>query len=197
MNKQTKTMYKVMKIFQRYRERRQEKQRLRDLSNRLRNMKTLERLMATGMLAWNQQRTQLFIAEPLAVVMMKDADSWLGFMHNVTEHAVLEQQQRAWTEYFQREELKAVREALQENPHLSRFDIDRIKRARSEEITQDDMQPPRVQEFDFFIVRDTRDAEGQVIAVGHYQADTEKVELATWDEVRRLMEQAKSNQPNT
>lgn len=187
-------MYNGMKIFQRFRERRQEKQRLRDLSNRLRNVATLETLMAKGMLAWNQQRTQLFIAEPLAVVMMRDADSWLGFMHNVTEHAVLEQQQRAWTEFFQREELKAVREALQENPHLSRFDIDRIKRARRDEITQDDLQPPKVQEFDFFIVRDTRDTQGEVIAVGHYQPATEQVELATWDEVRRLMDEAKAAQ---
>ena len=74
---------------------------------------------------------------------------------------------------------------------LSRDDIDRIRRARRAEIAQGDMSAPKVQPFEFFCVRDTKDKEAQVVFVGHFDPDTDQIDMATWEDVQRLMQSAK------
>ena len=74
---------------------------------------------------------------------------------------------------------------------LSREDIDRIRRARRAEIAQSDMPAPKIQPFEFFCVRDTKDKEAQVVFVGHFDPDTDQIDMATWEDVQRLMQSAK------
>jgi hypothetical protein len=70
---------------------------------------------------------------------------------------------------------------------LSREDIERIRRARRAEIVQTDMEPPVIKEFDFFIIPETTEAHPEPIAVGHYNAQTQEMEMATWEEVKSLL----------
>jgi hypothetical protein len=77
---------------------------------------------------------------------------------------------------------------------LSREDIDRIRRARRAEIAQSDMPAPKVQPFEFFCVRDTKDVQAQVVFVGHFDPDTDQIDMATWEDVQRLMA-VKSDRP--
>lgn len=149
-------------------------------------------MMQTGLLAWNEKTRQLFISEPVAMLMMRDADTWTGFLYAVFEVQQLTLSQKAWNDYIQHEQLKAARAALKENPRLSRFDIERIRRARRDEIALSDMEPPRIDGYEFFIVSETTDVEPQVIVVGHYDAATDRVEMEQWDRVRLLLEQAKA-----
>ena len=95
----------------------------------------------------------------------------------------------------EREQVEATADGKtqkQHSPNLTRNDIDRIRRARRAEIAQSDMKPPRVEGFEFFIIRDTTDAQPDIVAVGHYDPDTEQIEMATWQEVKLLLEQAES-----
>lgn len=197
-----------MNFFQRLRQRREEKRRLRDLNKTASAFATLERLQTSGLLAWDAKQRRVLIAEPLVFIYMSKAETWQAFLQNLYLWTYYTACNEAWEAYMQKEELKAVRVAMaereqvevtadgktqkQHSPNLTRDDIDRIRRARRAEIAQSDMKPPRVEGFEFFIIRDTTDAQPDIVAVGHYDPDTEQIEMATWQEVKLLLEQAES-----
>jgi len=236
-----------MNILQKWRDRRAKKKKLRELATVSSTFATLDRLMASGLLSWQPKTRQMLIAEPLATIFMQTAEKWQSFIQNLYRWTYYQQCQEAWEKFFEREELKAVRDALkndelrmknEESPtgqkaahnaaiqeaappsadgtaeanscapsvasdqrssaslftlhsSLSRDDIDRIRRARRAEIAQSDMPAPKVQPFEFFCVRDTKDKEAQVVFVGHFDPDTDQIDMATWEDVQRLMQSAK------
>ena len=192
-----------MNILQKWRDRRAQKRKLRELTTVSQTFATLDRLMASGLLSWQPKTRQMLIAEPLATIFMQTAEKWQAFIQNLYRWTYYQQCQEAWEKFFEREELKAVRDAMA-NPTpdpspkregggqpLSREDIDRIRRARRAEIAQSDMPAPKIQPFEFFCVRDTKDKEAQVVFVGHFDPDTDQIDLATWEDVQRLMQSVK------
>ena len=193
-------------IIKKWKERRRQKQQLRELSTVAGAFSTLDRLQESGLLEWNQKLRQLYIEQSLALVMMKDVDSWTSFINNVFLWQYSKECDRAWADYFQKEELAAVRNYMAKNhagkQHgtLSRNDIDRIRAARRNEIAQSDMEPPKVEGFEFFIVsppvlnenaneneKSLGQPVGQLVSVGHYDPDTEKMEMALWRDVEPLL----------
>ena len=101
----------------------------------------------------------MFVEQPLALLMMRKAEMWVAFLQNLYLYTYYQQCQRAWNDYMIREELAAVRKAQKSvdkqkkgGVQLSRHDIERIRRQRREEILQSDIQPPKVEGFEFFIV---------------------------------------------
>ncbi len=119
--------------------------------------------------------------------MMRDATTWTNFLRGIHLWQYNRQCANAWKEYMLHEELAAVREASTKSIAIPRAEIDRIKRARRSEIAMSDMEPPEVTPYEYFIVRDTTSAESAILAVGHYDPDTDFVEMATWDEVRQFL----------
>ena len=114
--------------------------------------------------------------------------------------------QKAWNDYFLREELKAVRNAEKHYASLTRADVERIRNARRVEILQTDMKPPRLDGFEFFIVappdlshtdniekssanghQASNDPVGQLTAVGHYDPETDNMEMALWSAIEPLV----------
>ena len=172
--------------------------------------RTIVTLQKAGLLAWNQRDRQLLISAPMAVLFMDSAERWTGFIQTLTLYEQYRLQSAAWAEYIQKEELKAVRRAMEDGRSkmedgrskmedgktstishqpsvLSREDVERIRRARRAEISQTDMEPPVIKEFDFFIIPETTEAHPEPIAVGHYNAQTQEMEMETWEEVRSLL----------
>ena len=196
-----------MNILQKWRDSRAQKKKLRELTTVSSTFATLDRLMASGLLSWQPKTRQMLIAEPLATIFMQTAEKWQAFIQNLYRWTYYQQCQEAWEKYFEREELKAVRDAMGDGRSkmeygktstishqpsvLTREDIDRIRRARRAEIAQSDMPAPKVQSFEFFCVRDTKDKEAQVVFVGHFDPDTDQIDMATWEDVQRLMQSAK------
>ena len=196
-----------MNILQKWRDRRAQKRKLRELATVSSTFATLDRLMASGLLSWQPKTRQMLIAEPLATIFMQTAEKWQAFIQNLYRWTYYQQCQEAWEKFFEREELKAVRLAMEDGRSkmeegktstishqpsaISREDIDRIRRARRAEIAQSDMPAPKVQPFEFFCVRDTKDKEAQVVFVGHFDPDTDQIDMATWEDVQRLMQSAK------
>jgi len=174
---------------------REEKARLKELGGLVHNFASLEKLEKGGMLTFDVKNRRLFIEQPLAVVMMKDAESWQNFMRNVFQWLYYKQCQEAWDTFLQREELKAVREATKKYALMTRADIERVKRARRGEVTASDVAAPKVEPFEFFVIRDTSvTAEsqsavpgGEILAVGNFNPETEALEMATWEEVRKFL----------
>jgi len=196
-----------MNILQKWRDRRAQKKKLRELATVSSTFATLDRLMASGLLSWQPKTRQMLIAEPLATIFMQTAEKWQAFIQNLYRWTYYQQCQEAWEKFFEREELKAVRLAMEDGRSkmedgktstishqpsvLTREGIDRIRRARRAEIAQSDMPAPKVQPFEFFCVRDTKDVQAQVVFVGHFDPDTDQIDMATWEDVQRLMQSAK------
>lgn len=174
----------ILKKIRNYRERKRDLQRLRNYAG---VTATLKRLADSGMLYWEPKQRRMMIAEPLALMMMQTAEGWQNFIQNLYLWTYADECNRAWTDYLQREELAAVRRAATKlsptTTQLTRQEIDRIRRARRSEIAQSDLQPPRVEPFEFFIIPDTTEPSPAPIAVGWFDPETDRQDLAAWSDV--------------
>lgn len=179
--------------------RRAQKRKLRELQAFASGFRTMDVMEEKGLLAWNTKSRQLFIDRSLAYVMMHSASSWTNFINNVFLWQYSKECSRAWGDYFLKEELSAVRQAKKDAKGrvLSRADIDRIREARRMEILQSDLEAPKVDGFEFFVVAPSTDVGsapsgkpvGRLVSVGHYDPDTGKMEMALWSEVEPLLNQ--------
>lgn len=123
---------------------------------------------------------------------MGNADQWISFIHNVHEWLYYRLCQKSWDDYFHKEELTAVRKAISiAGGNLSREDITRIKRSRREEIALDDMQAPTVEPFEFLLVPASTEPAVEPIAVGYFNPESREMEMASWSDVKQLLEDAK------
>ena len=187
-------------FFTRWRERRQQKRKQRETQQTLQTWALLEKLFDAGQISFDRKAHRLFITQPVASLLMsKGADAWVKSVHNIYNYVHFLQTQQAWDEYMQKEELAAVREAMQAtkehqpsaiSPHpsaLSRQDIDRIRLARRQQIAFSDMEPPKVEPFEFFIIPLTTEAKVEPLAVGYYDPNTGQMDVATWDDVKTLL----------
>lgn len=180
-----------------WKERRAQKQQLRSLSQFASAFGSLDKLEASGMMVWDMKSRRLFIEQPLALVMLRTAESWQNFIQNCYLWLYYREVQTAWESFMLDEELKAVRKAKEKSKRqLKRSDVERIRRARRDEILQSDMEPPKIEPFEFFIVRpaaevpdnqDANDPIGHLVAVGHYDPATEQMEMALWSDVAPLL----------
>ena len=200
-----------MGIFAKWKERRAQRRKLREWRNLAQVYGTLELFADKGLLEWNAKLRQLYIDSNLALLMMRDVDSWQHFIGGIYTWLYGRECNRAWDEFMDKEGLKAVREYMARLPKgktLSRQDIDRIREARRMEIAQSDMEPPKIEGFEFFIIappdlshtdttenpsaishQPSNEPVGQLISVGHYDPATDHMEMALWSDVAPLVKQ--------
>ncbi len=181
-----------MSIFSYFsKQRREQRKKLRELKAFASRFSTLDRLEQSGLLTFDSKSRRLFIAQSLAVLMMKDAESWVAFINNAYQWIYYQQAQEAWNGHFLKEELAAVRRASvgenHETVQLSRADVERIRLAARQQVAESDMEPPKVEPFEMFIVEDTVDAKPKIIAVGYFNPETNEIEIAPWSEVEPLL----------
>lgn len=198
-----------MNIFKRWKERREQRRRLKELSAFASGFKTMDQMADSGLLAWNMKQRQLFIDSSLAFLMMRDARSWTNFINNVFLWQYSKECERAWADFFLKEELAAVRRYKSEHRGrvVTRADVNRIREARRAEILQTDMQQPKVEAFEFFVVappdldgqwstvngQSNNAPVGRLVSVGHYDPATEQMEMALWSDVEPLLKSQNSN----
>ena len=170
------------------------KKNLRWLQSVAQQHQWLDQLRTSGLLQWDVVQRRLFIEADLAALFIQSAQRWTAFIHNTYQWLYYLESQTAVEDYFHQQELKAVREQLNQHPDLSRADIDRIRRHRRAEIMQSDVPTPKVEPFEFFIVRADEpstaaaQASGRLIAVGHYDPDTQHMEIAPWEDIQPLLQ---------
>ena len=184
-----------MSIFKYFtQKRREQRKKLKELKQFSSTFSTLDRLEQSGLLTFDAKSRRLFISQSLALLMMKDAESWVNFITNVYQWLYYQQAQEAWNAHFLKEELAAVRKASVGESHqtvqLSRADVDRIRLAARQQVAESDIEPPKVEPFEMFIVEDTVDAKPRIIAVGYFNPETNDMELAPWSEVEPLLQKA-------
>lgn len=172
-------------------ERRAQRKKLKELSRLSNVFTTISKLETSGLLIWSEKDRSLFIAQSLATLMLaKGAEAWTCFVQNVHLYHYYQQCQSAWQQYIQQQELAAVRKAsLGAHPPLTRSDADRIRTAARQRILESDVEPPKVQSFQFFIMRESEQPKPDLIAVGYFDPETGDQEIAPWDEIQPLLQQ--------
>lgn len=174
--------------------RREQRKKLSELKNFSSVFSTLDRLEQSGLLTFDSKSRRLFIAQSLAVLMMRNAESWVAFITNVYQWLYYQQAQEAWNAHFLKEELAAVRAASVGENHqtvqLSRADVERIRLAARQQVAESDIEPPKVEPFEMFVVEDTVDVKPKIIAVGYFNPETNDMDLAPWSEVEPLLRQS-------
>ena len=192
--------WSMVNFITRLRNRRQQKKAQKQQRKLLQTWSWLEQVFQSGMLSFDNKTHRLFITQPVASLLMsRGADAWVQSVHNIYNYVHFLQTQQAWDEYMQKEEMKAVREAMQaakehqpsavsHHPSsISRSDIDRIRLARRQQIAFSDMEPPKVEPFEFFIIPLSTEAKVEPLAVGYYDPNTGEMDVATWDDVAQLL----------
>jgi hypothetical protein len=189
-------------LFTHWRERRQQKKALKQQQQLLQTYALLEKVFDSGQLSFDTKSHRLFIAQPFASLLMANgADGWINSIHAIYQYTYLRLLQQAWEEYIQKEELVAVRNAMEKaksqeddnsqfstlNSQLSRSDIDRIRLARRQQIAFSDMEPPKVEPFEFFIIPLSTEAKVEPLAVGYYDPNTAQMDVGTWSDVKQLL----------
>lgn len=173
--------------------RREQRRKLKKLRQFSSVFSTLDRLEQSGLLIWDQKQRRLFISQSLFVLTARDAESFVAFTQNVYLWLTYQESQRLWNNHFLKEELAAVRKASVGESHqtvqLSRDDVERIRRAARQQVAESDIEPPKVEPFEFFIVQETTDAAAKLIAVGYFDPETNDMELAPFDEIEPLLKQ--------
>jgi len=177
-----------------WREHRKRKADLKDLHQTASVFGSLETLMTKGLLAWNQQERRLYVAEPLAIVMLgRGADHWQRFLNNTYLYLMNKLMAEAWDKHVRDEQRKAVNERVAQGVKVNPGELDRIRRAVREQIESDAVQPPKIEPFEFFVINDHAegDAKAAITYVGEYNPDTENFVMAAWDDVKLAIDNAK------
>lgn len=209
-----------MKLFRRFRQWRKSRKQLRQLHDIGSIFHSFDLMEKSGMISFDIKSRRLFIEEPLALIMMGGgAKRWSNFIQNCFTWLYHRQCAEAWSEYILKEELDAVRVASEQYAAMTRADIERVRQARRDEIAQSDMEPPKVEPFEFFVVRavsndaaakpqPTENREsggankrkavpaGEILAVGHYEPETEQLELGAWEDVSPYLNREEDKKPN-
>ena len=174
-------------LWKRWQEHRKKKRLQKDQFNLLQTWAWLESIFESGMLSFDEKEHRLFILQPMAVLLMaKGADGWVNSIHSIYQYLHWRQTQKEWEKFFQKEEFAAVRMALNgpSGDKLKREDIERIKRSRRAEIVSSDMEAPKVEPFEFFIIPDSTEAKVEPVGIGYYDPNTGEMEVATWESVK-------------
>lgn len=164
----------------------------------------MERMQRCGLLVWQEKDRRLFIAEPLAVVQLRSREVWDAFMSNIVMWTMFHRQSEAWDKCFTLAESKAIREARKKKAILRKDEIERIRRAARDSVNEDSVKVPKVEGFEIFIIRDNglhglhgdnksekseksvveENAGSEIIAVGRYDAETERTDMVMWDAIK-------------
>lgn len=178
--------------------RREQRKKLKELKAFSSVFSTLDRLEQSGLIVWDQKQRRLFISQSLAVLtLLKSPEAYATTMQNLFLWTYWHEAERVAADTMLKEELAAVRKASVGENHqtvqLSRADVERIRFAARKQVAESDIEPPKVEPFEMFIIEDTVDAKPKIIAVGYFNPETNDMELAPWSEIEPLIKKGGDN----
>ena len=153
----------------------------------------LNTLRDSGLLLWQERNRRLFIMQPLAIIMMRNAESWRNFLTNCylwqSYNLMLEAHEHTIT----RLEGEALRKAKRQYAVLTKADAERIRRSVRDEYEASNT-PAKIEAFEFYVIADNphpiprteeQDAEqrGDITLVGYFDPDTQQLEQVPWKEL--------------
>lgn len=154
----------------------------------------LNTLRDSGLLLWQERNRRLFIMQPLAIIMMRNADSWRNFLTNCYLWQSYALMLEAHEHAIHRLESEAIRKAKRQYAVLTKADTERIRRGVREQYEASNT-PAKIEAFEFYVIADNKnpvprneeqDAEqrGDITLVGSFNPETGQLEQVPWKELR-------------
>lgn len=173
-------MKNPIKVFKDWRAGRRQRRRIGDVAG---VFATIEKLVKSNLLYWDEKQRQLLIAEPLATVMLAHGvDGWTAFLNNVFLYVSFRFMSERWNNRLLVRQAKAIAKAKAATPGLSAADIQRIKLSEAERMSAGEVPPPAMERIDFYIVAES-DGKAAPVQCGFYDPQTDKFDIVEWSEV--------------
>lgn len=179
---------------------------LKDLASTFAILNELEQ---RGAFHWHPRERILLIEETFARIQMaKGREGFHNFLNKVKDYQNYRLLQEAYNSHLIEEQTKAIREAKKKYVALSQSDITRIRQHVQDTLSELDASKITFSAYEIYIIRaDVPSAEealkspslegrdgvgsgGALIAVGHYNSETENLEMSLYEDIKQnLFEQ--------
>lgn len=167
----------------------QEKQMEQQKVRMLQNIATITRLAKSGLIFIDVKEHKVVISTTLSTLFLTDRQKWMNFLNNVQMWFVYKASQLAWNKIFLDEEVKAVREAREKYPLLTKLQEADIRMKARSAINVDAVHVPKIEPYDFILSTDIKDgSEPDIFAVGRYENG--EFDMVTFEEVNQKANQS-------
>ena len=162
-----------------------------DQTATIKNMHALDVLEEKGLLTWNPSERRLFIHISLASLYIgMGVDAWRNFLGNVYNWQYFRESNAAWQSHTLKVEMHAVQEAKRTADHkLTEQELIRIKQKARDKMAATDVQPPKPDGFEFFVVDTATNTEesSPIVVVGNYDPEN-GFQMTDWNSVKDKLE---------
>lgn len=176
-----------MGLLSKWREYRKEQKRRKQQAHMAGIFGNIQILMDKKLLFWEGAKRRLYIAEPLALVMLgKGRTAWCNFLQNLYLHRSFQLQLEANEKRIQEAQSKAVKDRVSTGVPVKTGEMDRIRRAVRDGFEHEVSPVEKIETFEFVVIEDhpQGDAHAKVTIVGEYNPETNMIDMAPWEDVQ-------------
>ena len=163
-------------------EQKEKKQRQQEQMKMLQNIATLTRFAKAGLLFIDIPQKKVVISTTLSSLFLTDRSKWMNFLQNLQMWFVYKVSQLNWNQVFLEAEVKAVREARQKHPNLTKLQEVDIRHKARVEVNIEAVPVPKIEPYEFILSTDIKHGEEpEIFAVGRYENG--EFDMVTFEEI--------------
>ena len=160
----------------------EQKQRQQAQMKMLQNIATLTRFAKAGLLFIDVPQRKVVISTTLSSLFLTDRTKWMNFLQNLQMWFVYKVSQLNWNQVFLEAEVKAVREARQKHPNLTKLQEVVIRHEARAEVNIEAVPVPKIEPYEFILSTDIKHgAEPEMFAVG--RSENGEFDMVTFEEI--------------
>ena len=164
-------------------EKKEKKQRQQEQMQMLQRIATLTRFAKAGLLFIDVPQRKVVISTTLSSLFLTDRTKWMNFLQNLQLWFVYKVSQLNWNQYFLEVEVKAVREARQKHPNLTKLQEVDIRHKARAEVDIESVPVPKIEPYEFILSTDIKHGEEpEIFAVGRWENGA--FEMVTFEDVQ-------------
>jgi hypothetical protein len=173
----------MMSWWKNNKEQKEKKQRQQEQMKMLQNIATLTRFAKAGLLFIDIPQKKVVISTTLSSLFLTDRTKWMNFLQNLQLWFVYKVSQLNWNQYFLEVEVKAVREARQKHPNLTKLQEVDIRHKARAEVNIEAVPVPKIEPYEFILSTDIKHGEEpEIFAVGRWENGA--FEMVTFEDVQ-------------
>lgn len=159
------------------------KQRQQEQMQMLQRISTLTRFAKAGLLFIDVPQRKVVISTTLSSLFLTDRTKWMNFLQNLQLWFVYKVSQLNWNQVFLEAEVKAVREARQKHPNLTKLQEVDIRHKARAEVDIEAVPVPKIEPYEFILSTDIKHGEEpEIFAVGRWENG--EFEMVTFEDVQ-------------
>ena len=164
-------------------EKKEKKQRQQEQMKMLQRIATFTRFAKAGLLFIDIPQKKVVISTTLSSLFLTDRTKWMNFLQNLQMWFVYKVSQLSWNQVFLEAEVKAVREARQKHPNLTKLQEVDIRHKARAEVNIEAVPVPKIEPYEFILSTDIKHGEEpEIFAVGRWENGA--FEMVTFEDIQ-------------